>query len=80
MGNTKLIYGTYKTKERNRILEIFDELGVEYTASEHTHAHGANKRPEEKDVWCFYQLESTVTPEQEKRIRRKRDLLKKLYS
>jgi len=80
METSLLIYGTYKVKEWNRILKIFDDAGVEYTTSEHITIHGANKKREEQDVWCFYQIESHVTPDQEKLIRRKRDLLKKLYS
>ena len=80
MNKTKLVYGSYKLKEMDEIIEIFEECGVEYELYKHVHTHGANKPSNEKDSWTFYQLESDVTPEEESVIRPKRDLLKKRYS
>ena len=78
MDKTTLVYGTYNHKEWNRILDVFEEAGVEYKEDMHVHTHGTNTR--ERDTWYFYFLESEVTPEEEKLIREKMNLLKKRYS
>ena len=79
MKKTALTYGTYRPKEMDAIIEIYEDCGVEYQLVQNIHTHGANKPKNEKDTWCFYRLDSQVTPEEERRIRSKRDLLKKRY-
>ena len=78
MNKTKLIYGTYNQKKWDKILDIFEETGVEYKEDVHIHTHGVNTR--ERDTWYFHFLESYVTPEEEKLIREKMYLLNKRYS
>lgn len=72
----RLIYGTYNRKEWEKILDIFEELEIPYKEGVHVTTHG--ERPD-TDAWYFYHLEAEVDAEQEKNIRTRRDLLKKLY-
>ena len=74
---TRLIYGTYRRKEWEKIVELFHDMEVPYRQSVRYHAFQTWSGDE--DVWTFHQLEAEVDRETEKEIRRRRDLLKKRY-
>lgn len=75
-----LIYGTYNRKEWDRIVAIYNENNVEFTEEEHVHVFTLMEEGRlNKYEWRFYRLVSYVMPEEERIIRRKRNLLKKLY-
>ena len=74
---SKLIYGTYRLKEWEQILAIFEELGVGYEQC--IHIHSFKTWTGDEDVWYFRQLEARVDKETELEIRKRRDLLKKFY-
>lgn len=80
MKKTQLIYGTYNKKEFDRIIAIYKECNVEYVEDVHIHTFNViEEGGMRKYTWYFHCLESYVTPEEERRIRKKRDLLKKIY-
>ena len=80
LKKNQLIYGTYKKKEWDRIIAIFRENNIEFTEDVHIHVFQVMEEGAfRKYVWEFRFLVSYVTPEEERIIRRKRDLLKKLY-
>ena len=78
MKRNRLIYGTYNKKEWNRIIEIFEESGVEYSTSIHTRVF-TDENGRYKDEWTFNQLEAWVSSEEEGFIKKKRNLLKKIF-
>ena len=77
MEKTLLIYGTYKLREWEGIVRIFEECGTAYEEDEHIHAFRLEDG--KYDIWHFRFLKAMVTKEEETVIRRKRDRLKKIY-
>ncbi len=77
MKTTKLVFGTYRRREWERIVEIFEDAGVPFQEGVHVHTHGSNTF--DRDTWYFYHLEADVTPDQEAEILRKRRLLQKRF-
>ncbi|MBR2762057.1 MAG: hypothetical protein IKE16_08600 [Solobacterium sp.] len=77
MEKHRLIYGTYRQKEWEQIVAIFEELNVEYKES--LHIHSFKTWTGDEDVWYFHQLETAVDKPTELEIRRRRDPLKKFY-